>query len=635
DLVERHRIELLYGIPELTDLIGPAPRQLASTGPFEQRTRFYGTQMIRCMNQGIVTFFKTYAQRLADSKPEPLHLIFEDIHAAEATTQELVALLLRRCRPDVVRVVVSGNGGELSAELTGALRQFADVVQVPAEEPCADSRSEADLAWAYVASDGTSDDPAEIAAYQAADHGAIRELHDRRADELMPDASWGVKIGAIPYHLERGTDPRGRGRAALLDAFRFCAEVGFSATVVDLGRRGRMVTDPIANATEFRLFTSFAANALVPLGRLDESLDLYMDLRRRSTDPKAHMVTSYGIAMLYTRFFTPRDHAAALAWENNAAAIASLLPDEKERSVQQVFHNNALSLIEMHRGNLEHGLELLGNGIALLDRQLDPDEWVVHRSQLLYNRTRLLAALGRHDEAYAGFSTLIEMDPYYTDYLCERAKVSRKRGDLVAALADYDRAVGMAPPFPELHYNRGTARLETGDVDGALADFDYVLEMEPDDVPTRLRRGELLLDLRELAAAEAEAAAGLLLRPDDPALLCLHGTIALENGDLATAKNQLDAALAADPDYPAALVNRAVVSFVSEQPSAAVDDLSKALHLTGPDPDMLLNRGIAYMAAGLPGPALRDFDVAMTLPDGDTAELDLQRSQCLTLLARA
>ena len=101
--------------------------------------------------------------------------------------------------------------------------------------------------------------------------------------------------------------------------------------------------------------------------------------------------------------------------------------------------------------------------------------------------------MGDTDAAFADFSTLIEMDPYYTDYLCERAKISRLAGDFAGALADYDRAVQLTPPFPELYYNRGTAKAALGDVAGALADFSFVLAMEPRDLETRLSRADLLL----------------------------------------------------------------------------------------------------------------------------------------------
>ncbi|MEU7853176.1 tetratricopeptide repeat protein [Nonomuraea sp. NPDC049141] len=633
ELVERHRIALLYGIPELAEVIGAGPRQLAFTGPFEQRTRFYGAQMIRCMNQGIVTFLTEYARM----ERSPLVVVFDDLHAAEETTQELVALLLRRADPEALRVVAGGRRDGLSDQLSAALTRHADLIAVTPSSASAgrpaDSGRADELVRAFVAADGVGDDPAEIAAYEAADAELRRELHDRRAAELVPGAGYGLRMGAIPYHLERGGDPGGRGREALSDALKLSAEIGFSAATVDFGLRGREVTDPDAHSDDFRLFTSLAANALVPLDRPDEAYTLYMDLRTRYTDARAHMITSYGIAMLYTRFFTPRDHETALAWQNNAVAISALLPDPRERTTRQVFNDNALALIEMHRGNLERGLELIEAGIARLDQELTPDDWVVHRSQLLYNKTRLLAALGRHEEAYEGFTKLIEMDPYYTDYLSERARISRRRGDLEAALDDYDRAVAMAPPYPELHYNRGTCRAEAGDVSGALADFGYVLEMEPDDVPTLFRRAELLFDAGDLTGAEADVTAGLAVRPGDAELLCLQGMIALERDEAERAADRLDAALMAAPDYAAALVNRAVARFRLGRPDGAVDDLTRALELLGDDPDLLLNRGLAHEAAGRPRQAVDDFDAALSLPGADTAELEPARERCGKLLA--
>jgi tetratricopeptide (TPR) repeat protein len=635
ELVDEHRVELLYGIPELEELIGSVPQQLAFSGPFEHRTRFFGDSMIRCMSQGVVTFLLRYAQKVSGSDGAPLRLVFEDVHAAEVTTQEFVALLLRRSDPRLLQVVVCGQEGVLNRELADVLARFADTVQAPTGAAPRDDRSAEALVLAYVAADGSSDDAAEAAAYAAArstDVEWIRALHDRRADELSEQATWGTKVGAIAFHRERGTDPGGSGREALNEAIRLCAEQGFSASIVDLGLRGRAVTDPWAEKQAFCEFTTHAASALVPLGRLDESLALYVDLRRRYTDPAVHMTTSYGIAMLYTRFFTPRDHDMAIAWQNNAIALSGLISDPKERIVHQVFNDNALALIEMHRGNLDHGLELVEAGIARLDAVLAPGEWVVHRSQLLYNRARLLAALGRTDEAYADFCTLVELDPYYTDYFSERAKIARRRGDIAAALRDYDAAVSISPPFPELYYNRGTARLENGEVEGALADFDYVLEMEPDDLPTRLRRAELLLSTGDLTAAEQDVMAGLELREADAQLLCMLGTILLERNDTEQAAQQLAAALAVDPDYPAALINRAVAHFRLDQPAAAAQVLTHALDVVGADPDVLLNRGLAHAAADDLESALKDFDTALTLPDADVAEIHYQRGLCLTSL---
>lgn len=629
ELVEANRVELLYGIPELAELIGPAPDTLAASAPFEQRTRFYGSTMIRCMSQGVVTFLLGYAGRLADAGETALCLVFDEVDEAEPTTQEFLALLLRRADPALLRVVVQSADEPSHAELVESLSRHAEHVHAPALPRAERDGGAEDLARGFVWSDLTDDDPAARRAYEAADPALRAAWHDARADELAPDADQGTRVGALTLHRERGSDPGGAGREAIVAAQRLCVAAGFSAMVVELGLRGRAVTDPVVHHKDYCDLTMDAANSMIPCGRLPEAETLYHELRRRYTDPKIHMITSYAIAMLYTRFRSPRDHDTALAWQNNAIALAGLLPDERDRLVYGCFQHNALALIEMHRGNLELGLRLIDRGIASLDAALGDDEWVLHRSQLLYNRARLLSGLRRYDEAHQDFCTLIELDPYYTDYLGERARIARKRGDFAAALADYDLAVAMAPPFPELYYNRGTARLDVGDVDGALTDFAYVLAMEPDDVDTRLARAETYLQLDRPSDARADALAGLELRPGEPRLLCMLGSAAVEEEDWPAAARLLDDALAADPRYPAALVNRAAVRYHLGAPADAVADLTTALDVVGDDPDLLLNRGMAYAAAGEVEQALADWAAALELPDADEAELRYQRALCL------
>jgi tetratricopeptide (TPR) repeat protein len=628
-LVEQHRFELLYGIPELADAIGPGPRMLAADSPFRERTRFFSAEMIRCVSQGIATFLTGYAElALANGQPMPA-VVFEEVHAAEPTTQEFIALLLRRSAPEVLRLIVSGEDAELPAELADEIKAHTERAECRAAPKRRDRRAPADLAAAYVAGHGTSDDPAEIDAYQRSAPDARARLHDEAADRLEPAGGPRLRAGALAYHREHGSDPRGVGSLALVAAQRYCVETGFSAAVIDLGMRARAVLDPFQDPMRYHEVTMQTANALVSLGRLDESMGLYLELRGRYTLPKVQMMTSYAIAMLHTRFLGQRDHEAAIQWENNAVAIASVLPDPRDRLVFGVFHDNALALIEMHRGNLRRALELVEAGQARLDAEVGDGEWVLHRSQLRYNGARLKAALGETSSAYADFCTLVEQDPYYTDYLCERAKLSRQAGDFTAALADYNRAAELAPPYPELYYNRGTAKAAVGDVAGALADFGYVLEMEPRDLDTRLSRAELLLAIDDPGQAMADATAGLSFSPGDPRLLCMKGTIHLECGDLADAITALDAALDGDPDYPAALLNRAVAHHRSGQSQRSVDDLTRTLAIVGADPDVLLNRGLAYLAVGQPGPALADFDQALELPGADVAELRSQRDACM------
>lgn len=628
-LVAHHRMEILEGMPELSALIGPAPRTLANDAPFSERTRWYEASLIRCLTQGIVTFLRDYARQLRAVGEVPPTLVLDAVHSAEMTTQEFVALFLRRVDAALWPMVV-GSDGDVEPQLALALAEFADSSQAEtAPEP--PQLPAHQLALEYVRSDGTLDDPAAHAAYLALDPAERAALHDDRAQELErdQDATWGVKVSALPYHRERGSDPPGAGVAALSAAIEYCTSVGFSHTAVDLGARGRALVDPDRDPDTYRKFSNIRITHLIALRRLDEALDLCGELRRRYALPLVHMTISYFLAMIHTRFAVPRDHEKAVEHQNNAIVVANGLPDPDQRLVLSGFQENGLALIEMHRGNLDRALELVESAIARLDEHLAPQQWELHRSQLVYNRARLLGAKGRHDEAHAIFTMLSEMDPHYTDYLSERAKIARNRGDLEAAVRDYDRAEELGPPFVELFHNRGSAFAELGLTERALADFDHVLDMEPGDADTLLSRAELLLGEGDLDRAASDVARGLDLLPGDPRLLCLRAMVHLAGGDAQQALPDFDAALAKDPDYPAALINRAVTWYQLDRPEHSIGDLTRAIELIGPDADLLFNRGVANAACARPADALADFDLALTLPDADRPELLYQRGRCL------
>ena len=633
ELVHAHRVSLLIAAPELERVTGPRGLTLVDSTPHDERTRFFGAQLIRAVSHGVITFLLEYARLARPDGGTPLTLAFDDAHAASATGQEFLALLLRRADPDLLRVIIGTSGEELSAELDEALERHA--LPVAAEAPPAneDARSRRELVRAYVASDGASDEPAQCRAYEAASVGERARLHDQRADELALDADWGLRLGAIPYHRERGSDPTGDGRRALREALEHCVAVGYSAETVDFGMRGRAVCDPVAHQHDYCHFTAKAASALVPIGRIAESLELYRELRRRSTVAQVHMTCAYAIAMLHTRFLAPRDHDQALEWANSGRALASAEPDPLERAYFEVFADNGIALIEMHRGDLARALALVTDGIERLERELPADRCVVHRSQLLHNRARVLVALGRLDEAYTDFTRLIDWDPYYVEYHSDRAGVHRRRGDLSAALRDYDQAVAVSVPLVELHFNRASVRAQAGLAAEAIADLDYVLELEPDFRDAHLTRGTLLLELGVAEAAATDARAGLERSPHDARLACLLALSQQATGARDEALVTFGRALQADPKFAPALVNRAVVAYELGDLNAAEDDLTQALELFGDDPDVLYNRGFLLAQLGSHTAAVRDFTRALALPGADRAELLCRRAESHVALA--
>ena len=634
-LVDEHRIELLYAVPELEAIIGPGPASLVSVTPHEERTRYFGQSLIRAMSQGIVTFLVTYASRLRPERERPLTIALDDVHAADLTEQELVSILVRRADPEVLQVAVGVTGEPVPAELERALRTWATPLDAAAVADGEDARTATALARAYISSDGTSDDPAERRAYEAATEALRRRLHDERAAELEAEAdAAGLRLGAIPYHRERGDDPQGAGRRALRAALEHCVAAGYSSATVDFGVRGRAVSDPVDHQQDYCHFSAKAASALIPLGRIAECAEIYHELRRRYALARVQMTCSYAIAMLHTRFYEPRDHDAALEWANNARALASLEPDPVEGAYFEVYQDNGLALIEMHRGNLERALDLVAGGIERLERELPDDRYVVHRSQLLHNRARVLVALRRHDEAHADFTRLIEWDPYYVEYHTDRGNLSRRRGDLASALADYDRAIEVSAPLPELYYNRADVRAEAGDLHGALADLDHVLDMEPDLAPARLLRATLRLDASDVGGALGDARAGLDAHPDDPQLLSLLALAHQATGAREDAFVSFGRALMVDPSFTPALVNRAVLAFEMKRTDVALEDLTRALELAGEDADILFNRGFALEHVRRYEEAIDDYTRALALPASNRSQVLRHRAQCRAALGR-
>ncbi|MFD0517543.1 hypothetical protein [Paractinoplanes durhamensis] len=212
DLVDAHRFELLEAIPELSALIGPPASTLAKDAPFAERTRWYGRIMTRCFSQGMITLLRDYALRLRAAGGAPPTLVFDDVHRAESATQQFVALFVRRVGADLWPAVI-GSDGAVEPELQAALADFADRVDaVP--RPDSRVRSGAELAAEYVWSDGTSDNPAAYRAYRDLDATERAAMHDQRAAELEPDATWGygsprssTTWSAAPIRAARGSKP--------------------------------------------------------------------------------------------------------------------------------------------------------------------------------------------------------------------------------------------------------------------------------------------------------------------------------------------------------------------------------------------------------------------------------------------
>jgi tetratricopeptide (TPR) repeat protein len=624
DLVRQHDIELLSAAPELGAIVPNSRETLTSMAIPAERTRFYARLRTVRISHGLVEFVR-------DRVPAGTRrsLVIENLDAAEATDLEFVAALLRRVDPARLTVVVCGGPTPPADDaLVAVLAEYARTIDVQptaattaAAAPAGDGASQGtdlDAARAFVASDGTSDDPALHAAYWALDAAERAVLHDRRAAELTARDEMTLRLGAIPYHLEHGSDPAGAGLDALYAAEDHCLVLGFYQAAVDYGRRGMALIDERAQPERWWVFAIEVGLALSILSRTHEAMDIYDQARLLSTNPAVHMGAAYSTAMLYTRHNEPaeRDEKKAKSWLHIAIAMASMVADRSERAFQSAFYKNGLALVEVNLGEPREALRLVDECVAALDEQLKPDEHRLHRSVLKNNRARVYNMLGRLDDALADYAIVIREDPNHAEHYLERGNILRRLGRPDEALADYARALRLSPPFPEIYYNRGDLRLSEGDIDGALADLDYVLELDPDFVDAYVNRAGIHLDAGDLDVAERDAAAGLRRDPDNAYLHVVAGSVHAERGATTAARAAFDRAIAADPSLVSALAARAALACDTGDTQTALADLARAVELDPDDAALRFNLAVAYQSAGRHEEALTELRAAdALLPD--------------------
>ncbi|NUP76385.1 MAG: tetratricopeptide repeat protein [Nonomuraea sp.] len=423
------------------------------------------------------------------------------------------------------------------------------------------------------------------------------------------------RVGPDLLRIEEGPSKPGDGPLCA-DFGRFRDE-GFHHAMAESGLealRGMAYED---GPEERRTLVQRVGAALEAVEREEEARQLYDRARRESTDPKHRATIAYATAMILVRHHDParRDPDEAMAWINEAVTITSLLPDPRERAFHLGFDLNGKALVELRAGRAEAALDLVEQAIALADEHL-AGEHPVHRLVLRANRAQLMAHFGRHDEALADYTAVIEADPGYPDHYLDRGNLLHKLGRPAEALADYEAVIRLSPPFPEAYYNRSELRFAAGDLEGARADLDHTLELDPGFAPAYANRCGLAVLGGEYEQARQDVERGLALRPRDAYLLCVLGQVEMGQGHYPEARLAFDTALEIDPDLAAAWGNRAELAFERGDRDGALSDLTRALKLTE-SAELLFNRSVVYRALGRPEEARQDLLRAAELAPDD------------------
>ena len=620
DLARAHAIEIAATAPELADLLGEPRRDFASALAGSARIR--DRRATRRFAHGAISLLQAWSEE----EPEPLRLSFSRVDEADCTDQEFLAILLRRANPERLQVTVATRSEDVSEELGLALHLHAQRTEEIAEDSPGASRTAADLLSAYIAADGTATDPAEVAAYQNADPALRAALHDERATELdrLGELTW--HLGAIPYHRERGTDPREAGSKALLEAASYCLIMGFFDALLDLSQRGLALVDPATQTERYWLLSGKAATALATFGRLDDAEAVYLKVRSLSALPRPHMNNSHALGMLGMRQGHP--YTITRGHLSNALAIASLLPDQEERTVNSMVITANLAMQDFEAGHLDEALTALTSDLDRFAADLPSGAHLDHLSVFAHQRATTLVRLDRIEDAISDFSAAIRMDAKNPVYYADRAAALLRLGRLTEALRDYDAAVSRTPPFWELHHDRAAARTLAGDPAGAIEDLTTAIDLEPGELDPWVSMAGLLLELDDPATARARIDQGLAFHPDDPLLICLRAQAHAAQGRTDLAWQDYDLALAGDATLTAALAGRADLAYTAGDHRSAIADLTRAIDTTPDDPDLRYNRALLYQATSDWHAAISDYTHALTLPGTDQDDIHAGLHHC-------
>jgi len=339
--------------------------------------------------------------------------------------------------------------------------------------------------------------------------------------------------------------------------------------------------------------------ALLLLGRHPEAEAICAEVQARPPDPAILSHVTYAMAILNVRLYdrARHDYDAAKAWIEQSMEFTRLLPASETRTVNHAFLMNTMALVEMRKGRRDAALDLLNDGLALMEAEA-PQQYPLECGILLHNRARLHLANKHPEGAVDDLSLLLRFEPSNSEAYFDRGLLHKRANRHAAALADYDAALRWSPPYWEPHFNRGQVHLTMGDRDAALRDYARVLVLNPDHVHSR---------------AHAH---------------CLRGLAALEAKDFVSAEQSFSLAIEADPDLADAWANRATIHFRRGEPEAALRDVDRALVLHE-DGEVFYNRGRIFESLQRWTEAAADYRQAMTLGASGAEAIQRRLDRCI------
>jgi tetratricopeptide (TPR) repeat protein len=273
--------------------------------------------------------------------------------------------------------------------------------------------------------------------------------------------------------------------------------------------------------------------------------------------------------------------------------------------------------------------------VAIQDAALTPPA----RADLLLVRGQAQEALGRHEQAVADFSQVIEIVSKLADAMTTASKDAIESGPGASVPVSY--VARLRYDLATAYGERGTALRREGKIDAAMADFDAALKIGPDYPSALQQRAVAWKQKGRIDLALADLSAAIRVRPNWAPPYVARGAIYSDQGDDERALADLNEAIRLAPKFPDAYVNRSAVLVDKHDYAGALTDVNIVIGMRQNEPSALFNRAIIWNREGEPEKALADYTTVIELfasghvePGGDPW-LDTSRDYAEALAARA
>lgn len=214
-----------------------------------------------------------------------------------------------------------------------------------------------------------------------------------------------------------------------------------------------------------------------------------------SLSPSSLMIIHiFALLLIIIYFFNPSEKLSAFFTKINFNKFEK----QKEGRVDPITYysekvndnpNDYVALIERGKlyyedDNFEKSLEDLTAALEINSVNYDG----------LYNRAYTLSKLDKHDEVIKDLSIILSIDKYDKTDVAEiynlRASSYMELKKMELALNDYNKAIELEPYFAQYIFDRAYFYQENGRNEEAIEDYNLVIKIEPEDYMALTNRGE-------------------------------------------------------------------------------------------------------------------------------------------------